>query len=124
MKRVIAAALLVLPAILLSAQAPSSQAAQNLTGRWLLTSDFFGTTRYFRLDLEQNAQQLTSTFGGTKLQGTLTGDHLAMTGTGSDGGATTIDATSAAAVPLALSTSARPSWRGRILPAPASVRRR
>lgn len=95
MKRVLTAALLLLPALALPAQTqtPQTQTPQSLTGRWLLTSDFFGTTRYFRLDLEQTAQQLTSTFNGTKLQGALTGSHLALAGTGSDGGTTTFDAT-------------------------------
>jgi acetamidase/formamidase len=93
MKRVTAAVLLFLSAIVVTAQTPSAQSPQPLTGRWLLTSDFFSTTRYFRLDLEQNAQQLTSTFNGTKLQGTITGSHLALTGTGSDGGTSTFDAT-------------------------------
>ncbi len=93
MKRLTAAALLFLSAIVVTAQTPSAQSPQSLTGRWLLTSDFFGTTRYFRLDLEQNAQQITSTFNGTKLQGAITGSHLALTGTGSDGGTSTVDAT-------------------------------
>jgi len=85
MKRVAAAALLFLPAIILSAQAPQ-QASQPLTGRWLITSDFFGTTRYFRLDLDQKPDQLTGTLNGTQLKGNLTGSHLALTGTSSDGG--------------------------------------
>lgn len=89
MKRVLATALLLLPALILSAQTQT----QPLTGRWLLTSDFFGSPRYMRLDLDQTPEQLTGTFGGTKLQGTLTGSHLALTGKSSDGGTATVDAT-------------------------------
>jgi amidase len=92
MKRVTAAALLFLPAIILSAQAPQ-QASQPLTGRWLITSDFFGTTRYFRLDLDQKPDQLTGTLNGTQLKGNLNGSHLALTGTSSEGGTSTFDAT-------------------------------
>src|SRR5216683_529790 len=84
MKRVTAAALLFLSAIILTAQTP-----QPLTGRWLITSDFFGTTRYLRLDLDQKPDQLTGTLNGTQLKGTLTGSHLALTGTSSDGGTST-----------------------------------
>src|SRR5580704_162403 len=97
MKRVKAAALLFLPAILLAAQTLAAQAPQQtpqtLTGRWLLTSDFFGTTRYLRLDLDQKPDQLTGTLNGTQLKGSLTGSHLALTGTSSDGGTSTFDAT-------------------------------
>ena len=93
MKRVTAAALLFLPAIVLTAQTPSTQAPQPLTGRWLITSDYFGTTRYLRLDLEQKTdqkpEQLTGTLNGTQLKGCVTGSHLALTGTSSDGGTST-----------------------------------
>ncbi len=88
MKRVTAAALLFLSAIILTAQTP-----QPLTGRWLITSDFFGTTRYLRLDLDQKPDQLTGTLNGTQLKGSITGSHLALTGTSSDGGTSTFDAT-------------------------------
>ena len=97
MKRVTAAALLFLPATLLTAQSPSAQAPHTLTGRWLITSDYFGTIRYFRLDLEQKTDQkpdqLTGTLNGTQLKGSVDGSHLALTGTSSDGGTSTFDAT-------------------------------
>jgi amidase len=47
-----------------------------LTGRWLVTSDFKGTTLYFRLNLEQQGAKLTGDFDGDKLEGTVTGNAV------------------------------------------------
>ena len=48
----------------------------TLTGRWVATADFYGATRYMRLDLEQQGDKLTGKFNGDKLEGTLTGNHI------------------------------------------------
>ncbi|CAN5604359.1 hypothetical protein BH10ACI4_BH10ACI4_21570 [soil metagenome] len=62
----LAAALLALAALPVSAQTP------NLTGRWLVTLNFYNATQYMHLDLTQEINKLTGTFGGDKLEGTLT----------------------------------------------------
>jgi amidase len=64
----------------LLALAPFSAAAQtpSATGRWLVSTDYFGTPLYYRLTLEQTGDKLTGTYGGYKFEGTLHGDtfHL------------------------------------------------
>jgi amidase len=84
-KRLVAILLLCLPSL--------AQQATTTAERWQMTSEFYGTTRYFRLDLDRHdPAHLTGKFGGTSLIGTLTGDHLVMSG--KDGGwATSVDAT-------------------------------
>lgn len=49
-----------------------------LTGRWLVTSYFKGTTLYFRLNLEQQGAKLTGDFDGDKLEGTVTGNAVRL----------------------------------------------
>jgi amidase len=48
----------------------------GLTGRWLLTEDFFGTPSYMRLDLEQQGEKLTGKLGGRKLEGSVKGNDV------------------------------------------------
>jgi amidase len=64
----------------LLALAPFSAAAQtpSATGRWLVSTDYFGTPLYYRLTLEQTGDKLTGTYRGYKFEGTLHGDtfHL------------------------------------------------
>lgn len=78
----------VLLSIPLTAQTPASH-----TGRWLVAEDYLGVTRYIRLDLVQESQQVSGTLGGVKLQGTLTEGHLVLSGK-SEGESTTLDASS------------------------------
>jgi acetamidase/formamidase len=85
MKRLLA---LCATSVALIAQTPATPT------RWQLTADFYGTPRYFRLDVDQHdAAHLTGTFNGTKLTGALTAGHLLLTGKGDDGGETRVDAT-------------------------------
>jgi acetamidase/formamidase len=67
----ILAALLVLAAHTLHAQSAKDAA---ITGRWVVTADFFGSTRYGRLNLTQQGEKLTGTFNGDPLEGTLNGN--------------------------------------------------
>jgi amidase len=48
----------------------------SLTGRWIVTEDFFGTPRYMRLQLRQQGTKLTGDLGGNKLEGTITGSSI------------------------------------------------
>jgi amidase len=60
-----------------SLQNSSAQDAKGpLTGRWLVTSDFYGTTLYFKLELTQQGDKLTGNFDGDKLEGTITGNTI------------------------------------------------
>jgi amidase len=45
----------------------------SLSGRWIVTEDFFGTPRYMRLQVEQNGSKLTGELNGNKLEGTVSG---------------------------------------------------
>jgi amidase len=64
----------------LLALAPLSACAQtpSMAGRWLVSTDYFGTPLYYRLNLEQNGNKLTGTYRGYKFEGTANGSafHL------------------------------------------------
>jgi amidase len=47
-----------------------------LTGRWFVSSDFHGTTLYFKLELTQQGDKLTGNFDGDKLEGTVSGNKI------------------------------------------------
>jgi amidase len=68
-----------------------AQPAETLDGRWLLTSDFFGTLRYSKLELKQQAEQITGDYNGFKLQGKLTGSRLTLSGKSDSGETATLD---------------------------------
>src|SRR5208283_4895160 len=52
-------------------QERSGGANASVTGRWVLTSDFYGTTVTFILELKQEGDKLTGNFDGDKLEGTM-----------------------------------------------------
>ncbi len=64
---------------LLAAQTVEPQDAQershgvnkSVAGRWVVTSDFFGTLLTFSLELKQDGDKLTGNFDGDKLEGTI-----------------------------------------------------
>jgi amidase len=66
--------LLALSAANLHAQSPDAK--PSLSGRWVVTADFFGTTGYARLDLTQQGEKLTGKFNGDPLEGTLSGNAV------------------------------------------------
>jgi len=53
------------------AQERAGAANASVTGRWVLTSDFYGTTVTFMLELKQDGDKLTGDFDGDKLEGTI-----------------------------------------------------
>jgi amidase len=59
-----------------SAQDQKSPSGGSLTGRWILTGDYLGTTLNSTMELEQKADKLTGNFDGDKLQGSVTGNSL------------------------------------------------
>ncbi|WP_188759366.1 acetamidase/formamidase family protein [Edaphobacter acidisoli] len=75
--KVLAGCVLVISA--LSAQAwayQANDAARDLTGRWFITADWYGTPRYMNLDLAQNGDKLTGKFNGSALEGTVSGSAV------------------------------------------------
>src|SRR5258708_25720500 len=72
----------------------SARAAESgLTGRWIVSSDFYGTTLYFGLELEQKDDKLTGNFDGDQLEGTLTGKNLHFVAKDEHGGTEKVAAT-------------------------------
>jgi amidase len=53
-----------------------AQTPQPLTGHWLVTGEFLGTTFYQTFDFTQQGNILTGKFGGDKLQGTVNGSSI------------------------------------------------
>jgi len=58
----------------------------RLTGRWLVTVDYGGTTIYYWMKLTQQGEKLTGEFGGDKLEGTVTGSEIRFTAKDDQGG--------------------------------------
>lgn len=75
-----------------SAQAPvAATAAQApaggpLSGRWIVSADYFGTPLEFRLNLQQDGNKLTGDVDGDKLEGTVDGDSVHFLVKDEDGG--------------------------------------
>jgi hypothetical protein len=51
-------------------QAAASPAEIGLSGRWVVNADFYGTSIYFSLELNQQGEKITGNFDGDKLDGT------------------------------------------------------
>ena len=49
----------------------AAQAPESLTGKWQVTAEFYGTSMYGPLQLEQTGTKLTGNFHGDKLEGTV-----------------------------------------------------
>jgi amidase len=64
---------LFLPLFVLGLAAPQNVRSQNasVTGRWVISSDFYGTPVTFPLELKQDGNKLTGNFDGDKLEGTI-----------------------------------------------------
>lgn len=59
-------------------QTPTGSSSASLTGKWTLTADFWGTTLYETLELQDDSGKLTGKFGGDKLEGTYTAGNGAV----------------------------------------------
>jgi amidase len=75
--------LLLLPGFLVArttqprdAQEHASASNTSVTGRWVVTSDFYGTPITFSLELKQDGDKLTGNFDGDKLEGTIQGGSI------------------------------------------------
>lgn len=59
-----------------SAQGQASGPNTSIAGRWVVTSDFYGTPLIFSLELKQDGDKLTGNFDGDKLEGTIQGASI------------------------------------------------
>jgi amidase len=59
-----------------AAQDAPRAAVGDLSGRWVVKADLWGTPVYFRMELKDEAGKLTGTFGRNKLEGTVTGNSI------------------------------------------------
>jgi len=86
---------------LLAVHHARAQAGQNsaragnpdVTGRWTITADLYGTPIYFRLELKRAEAKLTGTFGGDKLEGTVSGNSIHFVAKDDQGGTEECQAT-------------------------------
>ena len=65
---------------------PAAASGGALAGRWIVTTDFYGTPIYFGMLLEQQGEKLTGTFDGDKLEGTATGKSIHFLAKDENGG--------------------------------------
>ena len=77
----------------LHAQEKKSQSGGPLTGRWILTGDYLGTTLDAALELEQSGDKLTGNFEGDKLEGSVTGSSVRVLAKDDEGGSEEVTAT-------------------------------
>src|SRR5213078_3885623 len=80
--------LLFVPGVL---QAQSGQEAArtangDVSGRWVVNTDFYGSTIYFRMELKQQGEKLSGNFDGDKLEGTLKGNSIYLLAKDEQGG--------------------------------------
>src|ERR1043166_10205601 len=81
-------------ALLLFASALLIAQPQNaLTGRWIVTADFYGTPLTAQMELDQQGDKLTGKFGGDKLEGTVKGNTIHFLAKDQEGGSEEINAT-------------------------------
>ena len=69
--------------------AQTVDAANPMAGRWIVSGDFYGTPRYYSLQLEQKGDALSGTLLGTKVLGTVTGSSIHLLG--KDGNGNTVE---------------------------------
>ena len=64
-----------------------SRAADSaLSGRWIVSAEFYGSPLYFMMELEQNGDKLIGNFDGDKLEGTITGNSIQVLAKDDQGG--------------------------------------
>jgi hypothetical protein len=62
--------LLFVPEVLLgqSSQEAARPASGDVSGRWVVNTDFYGATIYFGMELKQEGEKLSGNFDGDKLE--------------------------------------------------------
>jgi acetamidase/formamidase len=83
-RRLLALVVFIAPALLFCQQ--NAQPQNSLTGHWIFSADYYGTTIIYKLELQQQGDKLTGNLGGDKLEGTLTGNALKFLAKDPNGG--------------------------------------
>jgi len=80
--------LLFVPGVLLaqSAQEAARPASGGVSGRWVVSTDYYGTRTYDQLELKQEGEKLSGNFDGDKLEGTLKGNAIYFLAKDEEGG--------------------------------------
>jgi amidase len=80
--------LLLVPGVLWaqSAQEPARPTNTGVNGSWMVNTDYFGSTIYYRMELKQEGEKLAGDFGGDKLEGTLKGNAVYFFAKDEEGG--------------------------------------
>jgi amidase len=89
---------LLLLAGVVSAQDATKQAHppdSAIAGRWIVSTDFYGSPLYFMMELEQNGEKLRGNFDGEKLEGTITGNSVQVLAKDDQGGTEDAEGTAA-----------------------------
>lgn len=69
-----------------SRQEPVRVANADVSGRWMVATDYFGTTIYYRMELNQQGEKLSGNFDGDKLEGTVKGNAIYFMAKDDEGG--------------------------------------
>jgi amidase len=75
------------------AQKPAGAGDSAVSGRWIISADFYGTPINFSLELKQEGDKLTGNFEGDKLERTLTGNSIHFLAKDEQGGTEECQAT-------------------------------
>jgi amidase len=80
--------LLFVPGVLLAqgAQEAARPVSGGVSGRWVVNTDYYGSTLYYRMELKQEGEKLTGNFDGDKLEGTLKGNTISFLAKDEEGG--------------------------------------
>jgi amidase len=84
---IVSGALFVSGAGRLDANQAGGLGEHELTGKWSVNADFWGTPLYFRMELKDEGGKLTGEFAGDKMEGTVSGNTLHFLAKG-EGGST------------------------------------
>ena len=71
----------------------TGQDQNSLTGRWVFSADYYGTTINHKLELQQQGDKLTGELGGDKLEGVRNGNSLHFLAKNLNGGWEDVNAT-------------------------------
>jgi acetamidase/formamidase len=69
-----------------SAQDPTRPANTGVTGRWMVNTDYYGSTIYYKMELTQAGEKLSGNFAGDKLEGTVKGNAIYFLAKDDEGG--------------------------------------
>ena len=73
-------------------QAQTQSPSPDRSGNWIATGEAYGTTVYFRIELQQSRSAVTGTIGRQKVQGTVDGTTLHLFATQDNADTTEIKA--------------------------------